>query len=268
MRSKLTAVAVLGGLAVSAAPAAAQVFNDGIPDGYTCLGSCGTSAANGVVTLAPGGGAQYGYVTTNGGTSSNINVLGITGTTNGSLLTSTGFTASAGQTLSFAFNFVTSDGAGFADYAFARLLSGESATTLFTARTTPGGNTVPGFGLPPVAPGVTVNPATVTVTPGAPMFAALGGSSGTCYATGCGFTGWVLASYVVPTAGTYQLQLGVANFSDTAYQTALAFDFATGEGGVPTVPDPSVVPEPGTVLLTATGRLARAGGARRRRTAA
>src|SRR3954470_23922028 len=45
----------------------AQQFNGGIPAGWTCTGVCGTSGANGDVPLAPGGGTQYGYVTTTGG---------------------------------------------------------------------------------------------------------------------------------------------------------------------------------------------------------
>lgn len=255
--------------AFAAAPANAQVFSGGIPTGYVCVGTCGTTAASGDIPLAPGGGSQFAYVSTTG-SNATPNPLGIAGTTNGSTLTSIPFTATAGQQISFAFNFVTSDGtSSFTDYAYARLLGvgGPSDINLFTARTTPGGNTVPGFGLPPVANGVTLNPATVTVTPGATHFSPLGSSSGSCYGglgQGCGNTGWVFASFLFPGAGTYQLEMGVNNVGDTAYDTALAFDFATGAGGVPITP-PSTVPEPSSLALLATGLISIAPVVRRRR---
>lgn len=273
MRRKLTTAAVLGGLAVISVPASAQVFDDGVPAGYTCTGNCGTSGANGDVTLAPGGGSAFGWISTDGATTQNP--LSISGTTNGTTLTSSAFTATAGQALSFGFNYITSDGAGYSDYAFVRLLGGADPIILFTARTNEeaGGNTVPGFGLPGISEGVTLKPASTPIKPGSgsedggPLFSPLGSSSGGCYDVGCGFTGWIFAQYLIPTAGEYQLQFGVFNFSDSNYDSALAFDFATGVGGVPQVPtDPSVVPEPGTVLLTASGLLALVGVSRRRRT--
>ena len=154
-------IAVAGALAPTAG---AQVFNGGLPAGYVCtataLTACGTSAASGNLTLAPGGGSRFGFVTTSGG--SNRNPLGIAGTTNGTTLTSGSFTTTAGQSLGFAFNYITSDGAGFSDYAFVRLLSttGAPPIVLFTARTIETGNTVPGFGLPGIAPGVSLSPPT------------------------------------------------------------------------------------------------------------
>lgn len=256
-------LAVAGSLVLAAGSAGAQVFDGGIPVGYTCLGTCATSAANGVVTLAPGGGSQFGYVTTNNGITQNP--LGIAGTTNGSVLRSSAFTSTSGQTLSFAFNYITSDGAGFSDYAFVRLIntaSPGSPLTLFTARTTTTGNTVPGFGLPGLAPGVTLTPPSTPIIPGAPLFAGLGGNSGTCFSTGCGYTGWIGASYLVAEAGSYQIEFGVFNINDTGFQSALAFDFSTGQGGTPINP---IVPEPSTYAMLGLGLAGLAGAARRRR---
>ena len=42
--------------------AQAALFDSGIPAGWTCTGNCGTSGADGVVTLAPSGGSKYGWV--------------------------------------------------------------------------------------------------------------------------------------------------------------------------------------------------------------
>src|SRR3712207_7556354 len=56
--------------------------------------------------------------------------LGIAGTTNGSVLRSSTFTPTAGQTLSFTFNYITSDGAGFSDYAYVRLIKDRKSTRL------------------------------------------------------------------------------------------------------------------------------------------
>ena len=60
------ATQILAAAAVAAISqaASAQSFSSGIPAGWTGVGSYGTLAANGVVTLAPGGGTQYGYVST------------------------------------------------------------------------------------------------------------------------------------------------------------------------------------------------------------
>lgn len=266
-------------LAVAAAfgtSAGAQVFNGGIPSGYTCTAldpslGCGTSGAAGSITAAPGGGSQFGWVSTNGGSARNP--LNISGTTNGSTLTSGLFTSTAGQSLSFAFNYITSDGTGnFTDYAFVRLLSttGAPPIILFTARTTPSGDVVPGFGLPGLAPGVTLTPSTTPIIPGPVDFAPLGvDSNNRCFSSptaGCGFTNWVIANYVVETSDTYQLEFNVFNMNDRNFQSALAFDFSTGAGGTPVVPPTNVVPEPSTYVLLATGLLGVVGIARRRRT--
>lgn len=254
----------------------AQVFNGGVPAGYTCSGTCGTSPASGVVTLAPGGGSQFGFVSTANSQFMN-SPLTVTNSTNGSLLLSNPFTAAAGQALSFRFNYITTDGTStFPDYAFVQLLSGGTPVLLFTAQTTPSGNTVPGFGLPVIAPGVTLTPSSTPIhstgfgpsTGIGPAFGPLGMDSGTCFDVGCGFTDWIAANYLIPSAGTYQLEFGVFNVTDERFASALAFDFATGTGGTPSVtPGVVVTPEPATMSLLATGLLGVCGMARRRRKA-
>jgi hypothetical protein len=272
---------IIGAIALSALPASAQQFSGGMPAGWNCVGGCGTLGANGVVTLAPGGGTQYGYVTTQGGvnTSPKTGALaGITSSaTNGSQLTSSSFSAGSGDILKFNFNYVTSDGAGFADYAWARLLdaSMNQVAILFTARTVTVGNTVPGSGMP--APAATLVPVStpiigtcvgesfgVNACPST-RWSPLGpsefqGGSGDCYDSGCGHTGWVQASYEIADAGNYYLQFGVTNWIDERYDSGLAFD------GIKINDTPiSTVPEPGSVILMATGLVAVFGYARRRR---
>lgn len=282
-KHRLLAVAGL----LTSVPAEAQVFNGGIPATFTCVGACGTSGAVGDLTLAPGGGARFGYVSTYRGLgpadpadpsvpANPADVLGVASATNGSLLTSAPFSVSAGQELSFAFNYLSTDGTDvFPDYGFVRLIGGAAPILLFTAQTNPDpvGNTVPGFALPSIAPGVVLAPASTPIVPGSGVDggpvateAILGPTNGNCYGAGCGLTRWVLARYVVPTAGTYQLQFGVSNVTDDLYDTALAFDFSSGVNQVPTGPG-AVVPEPSTYALVAGGLLALAGVARRRRAA-
>ncbi|OGT06448.1 MAG: hypothetical protein A2143_04315 [Gallionellales bacterium RBG_16_57_15] len=69
--------------------------------------------------------------------------------TNGSTARSPLFAASAGDELVFNFNFVTFDGADYVPITVGRLLDLSSSVValLFTARTTPAGNSVPRFGM-------------------------------------------------------------------------------------------------------------------------
>lgn len=234
--------------------------------GWTGSGNYGVSGADGDVSASPfPGSTQYGWVSTNGGVNG-VGLPGIGGTgapTNGSVLTSTAFTAEAGDLLEFYFNFITSDGAGFADYAWARLLNADltPAALLFTARTTPGGNTVPGFQMP--APAATLTPSNTPITGTAPDWSPLGASSGTCYDTGCGYTDWIKASFEITSSADYVLEFGVVNWNDTEYDSGLAFDGAT-IGGVQ-IDDPVSVPEPGSLALLGLGLAGLATAARRRR---
>lgn len=205
------------------APAQTTTFETGIPEGWTCEGTCGVGTADGVVRLAPAGGMQHGWVATTGSPLRSVGLPGIGGT-NGSRLRSPRFAAQAGEALEFQFNYVTSDGAGFADYAWARLLdtSLEPVALLFTARTRSSGNIVPGFGMPEIA--AEIDPETVNIIGGAPRWSPLGGDSGRCYASGCGYTDWVSSRYVIPAAGEYVLELGIVNWADALFQSGLAFD--------------------------------------------
>lgn len=205
----------------------------------TCVGNCGTVAPNGDVPAPPGGGILQ-YVSTSGGTSGAGQIAGVGGT-NGSEFISDAFTAAAGDPLQFAFNYVTSDGAGFADYAFAELQTdtGANVAYLFTARTVPSpGNTSPGFGLP--ANSATLTPATSPITPNATNFSPLGSSSGACFASGCGNTGFINSLFNIGAAGNYRVRFGVSNFGDTAFQSALAFSgLKVANVEIGAVPEPS-----------------------------
>jgi hypothetical protein len=93
----------------------------------TCIGTCGTDTANGDVTNPPGF-SSYHYVTTTGGPAAGGNLPSVFGSagvnsTNGSTFTTAPFTATAGDSVNFYFNYVTSDGSGFPDYAWAALMS-------------------------------------------------------------------------------------------------------------------------------------------------
>lgn len=230
-----------------------------LPTGWSQLGNAGTLGANGVVTTSPQGGA-YHYVSTIGGVSDIGLSLGAE--TVGSSARSSAFTATAGDDLTFFFNYVTSDGAGYADYSWVRLLDSSlnPYATLFTARTSPDGNTVPGFDMPALDPAVTLDPATVEVTPGAPVWSVLGGDSGECWSNGCGYTGWVEMAYTFAESATYYLEFGVVNWDDESYASGLAFDGIL-VGGVPI--DPVAVSAPGTLALFGVALLGMAGLRRR-----
>lgn len=267
--SKIKASAWALGLVFGlAGQASAALFDGGLPAGWTAVGNAGTLGADGVVTLAPSGGSNYGYVsTTNGVNGVALPGVGGSGTgTNGSTLRSVVFTAAPGDDLEFFFNYVTSDGSGFADYAWARLLDSSEAEValLFTARTAPSGSIVPGFSMP--APTAILAPASVSIIGGAPTWSALGSFSGSCYAGGCGYTGWVQSNYEIANAGSYILEFGVTNWNDTIYDSGLAFDGIT-IGGVVIGEPSNNVPEPATLALVGLGLAGAAVAGRRRKVA-
>lgn len=254
MNSKVAKVSIAASLllAASGAAQAAPVFDIGIPASWSCQGSCGASGADGVVTLAPNGGNNYAWVSTSGGVAG-VGLAGVGGSgspQNGSVLRSGLFNASVDDVLRFSFNYITSDGAGFADYAWARLLdsSTNQVALLFTARTTPNGSVVPGFNMP--VPSVTLDPLTVPIISGAPVWSPLGASSGTCFNSGCGYTGWVNTSFSIAYTGSYFLEFGVVNWSDNDFQSGLAIDAVT-INGTPV----GAVSAPFTLLLLSSGLL-------------
>ena len=202
-----------------------------------CIGNCGTGMPNGVVTASPAG-ATYNYVATGGG---EFGVgLGESLDRTGSQFTTASFTAAAGETLQLYFNYITSDGGSFFDYAYVQLLGGGTAApvTLFTARTSRDFDTVPGAGLP-LAPGVTLDPLSTAIIGGAPVWDKLGVDSGACFDTGCGYTDWIKMTYDLTKAGTYQLRFGVVNWNALDFQSGLAWNGAAiGDRPIGGVPEP------------------------------
>lgn len=217
--------------------------------GWTCEGNCGVLGADGDVTLAPGSSGPYGWVSNNNGVLglglTNDGRAGFVGPSDGSRLLSPVFAANAGAQLRFYFNFVTADGDVFSDYAWARLLdqNDQEVAVLFSARSTDDTQvpTVPGAGMP--APTATLSPATALIQSNpnpllGPSWSPLGSNSGDCWRDGCGYTGWVQATYSIPANGSYRLELGVVNWNlydvpptdldfDTLFDSGLAFDVVT-----------------------------------------
>ena len=219
-----------------------------------CVGTCGVNlGTDGVVT------GPHSWVSTFGG----VTGVGLAqgDETNGSTFTTAAFTANGTDELKFDFNYVTADGAGFADYAWVELLGPTGSLILFTARTTTSGDTVPGFSLPGLAPGVVLTPATTPIIPGGPVWSPLDASSGFCWDTGCGYTGWIGMTFT-PAAGTYQLRFGAVNWSDSLFDSGLAWRGAL-IGDVPIDP----IPEPGTWAMMIAGFGLVGFAARRRRIA-
>ncbi|MBK6660300.1 MAG: NF038132 family protein [Proteobacteria bacterium] len=282
--STLPSLAALAAL-IATTPLAHATGVDPALDTWTCLGTCGTLAADGDITLSPYGSPRYAYLTTNGSTAHGVSPLAIVESggggaefsqTNGSSYTSAPFTLADGQDLRAYFNYVSTDGKGFDDYAWARLVNGNGNTAawLFTARSTNGNkqNVVPGNALDKASnngvafdPDQTIvdyadfefNTRTTQSSDFDPIdWSPLGIWNGTCWrdnAEGCGFSGW-LESRVTPGAGTYRLEVGVVNFGDEAWDSGIAFDLQ-GLSAPQTVPLPSAL----YLLLSVTPLLAARG---------
>jgi hypothetical protein len=254
-----------------------------IPITVGCIGSCGTDTTGNGDVLPQAGFTSYTYITTTGGITGGgtIPVGALGDETNGSTLTTGAFAATAGSLLQYNFDYVTSDGSGYPDYAWVELESstGTPLALLFTATTQPSGTIVPGVGLP--TPVATLTPSSVPITPGSgttctgagsgspgcnspaggPVWSELGTWSGTCWAVGCGLTGWIQSDYTIPTAGDYEVAFGVTNVRDELYDSGLAIDGLTIAG----TPIPIGTPEPSTITLLGMGLIALIVAARRQK---
>lgn len=252
-------------LAMLAALPANATTLDGVG---TYEGTAGIGSANGDITASPMG-SKYVYVTTAG--SSFVGAgLGLANDNTGSELTTNSFTGASGEILDLYFNFVTSDGSSFVDYAYVilnNLTTGTNAL-LFTARTNSaaGGNTVPGEGLPPLAPGLVLTPATTPIIVGETDWSELGPESGECFGAGCGQTGWVQAVYALSANSTYSLTFGVVNWDDEILASGLAVASARVGDRVIFDPNLAVVPLPSAGVLMAGAIVLLAAAGRRRRT--
>lgn len=262
---------------------------------------------------SPTGNAKFGFVTTSGGVSGvsplvmNSDEFGFN-QTNGSKVVSTSFSALASDRLTLYFNYVTTDGRGYDDYAWARLVSAttnQTAAWLFTARSANApdgdgtGDYVPGKVLseqvnfkdldskdPNRQLGAVLNDGNPVIgMPGgsntnwAPLGLADGGVNGSygwCWDTGsgCGSTGWIKSQYTFAGAGSYYLEFGVTNWGDEIFDSALAFDFGglqRSSFGNVTVLENAVaapVPEPENWALMMAGVSLMGFVARRRRRSA
>jgi hypothetical protein len=226
-----------------------------------CIGNCGLTAPNGDVITPPSGNTTLTYVSTVSGVSAGgaLPVGAVGGETDGSTLSSALFSANVGDPLNFDFLYITSDGtSSFQDYGWAALMNadGTEAALLFTGRTEPTPTSiVPGAGLP--APQAILTPSSVPILNGptsatGTVFNQLGGYSGECFdgiGEGCGNSGWVSATFMVPKAGNYFFAYGVTNYGDTLYDSALVIDTVT-VGSTPVI---GGAPEPGTLAMLVFG---------------
>lgn len=281
---KATAAALAGLMALVPLGAAAFQFDQGIPFFWQCQGTCGTAAPNGVVGPSPFSNQSHAWVATRTSGVSGLapdNIGGVGQPTTGSTLRTNTFWANQGTELGFYFNYVTTDGGGYADFAWVRLLNAanQEVAILFTARSTPGANTVPGFSMPPVT--AVIDPPTVPIFRVQPIWSALGADSGRCWdIRACGFTGWVKSTFQVPRAGAYSLEFGVVNWwdpsiptrpqNDAFFQSGMAIDGVTIDGKtLPTFPLPGTEQPPAGIpaipllgLIVGALLLGRAGVAR------
>ena len=260
--------------------------------GWTPTGAAGLIEGTSTVPVSSSGNTPFGYLTTTGG-QQGVSPLelktdgkGSERSENGSLVISSAFSAARGDTLSMLFNYISTDGRGYEDYAWARLLNAdtrETAAWLYTARSdrSARGAVVPGNvlkrqvdgSLPDELDAVLNNGSSVGFNVSSTDWAPLGGWSGSCWtsANTCGPTGWISSDYAFTDSGDYVLELGVVNWGDEAFDSALAFDFTglrqDNFRGMTVLGDPSTngVPLPTTPALVLAGLGLLAASVRRRR---
>lgn len=264
------AIAGLLAAGLSVNTSAADVNLGGVT--WDAVGAGGIIYGDGTVPESPLGNERFGYVSTFGGVFDVSPLVlktdgrGNETSNNGSTVRSSAFSASAGDELSLYFNYVSTDGRGYDDYGWARLIdagTNETAAWLFTARSTNSarGNVVPGDVLkrqqdgnaPDELDAVLNNGSSIGFDISSTEWEPLGDSSGYCWdsANTCGPTGWIESRYTVASGGTYLLEFGVVNWGDTLFDSAMAFDFGglaaarfsnvtlVNNGPTPPVPEPS-----------------------------
>lgn len=281
----------LAPLALTAAISAAHA-TEATPAGHpwVATGSAGLIGATTTVPLSPLANSVFGFVSTADSTALGVSPLllktdgkGDEAANNGAKLVSGSFAATAGQTLALQFNYVSTDGRGYDDYAWARLIDAGTDTTaawLYTARSTNSarGNVVPGDvlsrqqdnELPDELDATLNNGNSVGFDVASTAWQPLGISSGYCWddANTCGPSGWIRSDYTFARSGNFRLEIGVVNWGDQAFDSALAFDYSgLAQGDFPGLSVMAAVPEPGQLALMLSGLGLMAGmGWRNRRT--
>ena len=295
MKSRTIFKIVLGAFLALELPAAQAVDVSLAGTAWTATGVAGLITGNYTTSpddvqfgASPVGNARFGYVTTYGGVTG-VSPLSLNDTdpgfnqTNGSRVVSGTFSATANAHLTLYFNYVSTDGRSYDDYAWARLVSAsthQTAAWLYTARS---GNAPDNNGTGDYVPGKVLSEQVgydaldskdpnrkiaATLNDGNPVigvasnntyWAPLGGSYGWCWdvGTSCGHTGWVKSDYVVSVTGNYYLEVGVTNWGDEVYDSALAIDFAglsqSGFGNAAVLDNALPVPEPENYALMLAG---------------
>ena len=244
---------------------------------WTASGAAGFIGADSTISQSPVANSQIAYVSTAGGVYG-VSPLalknegrGSENQTNGSLVQSSVFNATINDSLTLYFNFLTTDGRGYDDYGWARLVNANTHNTaawLFTARSTNSGNgnVVPGNvlnrqtdpNLPDEIDASLNDGNTINFNVAGTHWAPLGYSSDTCWdnANTCGPSGWIKSAYTFAASGAYFLEFGVINWGDEAYDTALAFDFEglqSANFSNITQQPPVVVPLPVSFMLMIVG---------------
>lgn len=269
MRNTPAVVALLALAGIQPLPvAAASVAPPSDLAAWDCLGNCGSMDQQGDVSLSPLGNARYGYVSTANSFEFGVSPVSLSDNhlgseTNGSKFLSGSFSAGTNDRLSIHFNYVSTDGNGYDDYAWARLVNADQGNAtvawLFTARSTNSGtkNIIPGDVVDKTDfdPDLRLtNYNTWDFTAKTVNWAPLAGSNNTCWennAKGCGYTGWLESSFTFTAVGNYRVEVGVTNWGDTAYDSGLAFDFQTLTDSRTGAPAP--VPEPGQYAMMLAG---------------